>query len=165
MQSRVSLVPRPNSAMMQSRVSLVPRPNSAMMQSRVALYWHSTPPSSIFAARQWSVFIRRTLRDYRTNYVNQICADIPLLARLLPAAITIHAILIIAPQGPHYLWHNAFGAKLDFSSSTSTISSERETRQPASIHKRTTSYLVNCTRRSLNLTRCITGTCSSWRFS
>ena len=44
------------------------------------------------------------------NYINQICADIP-LARLLPAAITIHAILIIAP---HYLWLNAFGAKLDF---------------------------------------------------
>ena len=45
------------------------------------------------------------------SYVNQICASSLPLAEYLPAAITIHAILILAP---HYVWLNMYGAKLDF---------------------------------------------------
>ena len=45
------------------------------------------------------------------DYVIKICAGSLPRTEYLPAYITIHAILILAP---HYLWLNTFGAKLDF---------------------------------------------------
>ena len=45
------------------------------------------------------------------DYVNEICAGSLPRTEYLPAYITIHAILILAP---HYLWLNMFGANLDF---------------------------------------------------
>ena len=45
------------------------------------------------------------------DYVNEKCAASLPAAEYLPAYITIHAILILAP---HYIWLNLFGANLDF---------------------------------------------------
>ena len=45
------------------------------------------------------------------DYVIKICAGSLPRTEYLPAYITIHAILILAP---HYLWLNTFGANLDF---------------------------------------------------
>ena len=45
------------------------------------------------------------------EYVNEKCAASLPAAEYLPAYITIHAILILAP---HYIWLNLFGANLDF---------------------------------------------------
>ena len=52
-----------------------------------------------------------SLLEVVQNYVNEKCAASLPAAEYLPAYITIHAILILAP---HYIWLNLFGANLDF---------------------------------------------------